>query len=55
MYLAEGKASIYLHMLDIVYVMNMFYYCHTVQERGVEKHVSLIADFLRGAITGEDS
>lgn len=55
MYLAEEKASIHLHMLDIVYVMNMFYYCHTVQERGVEKLVSLITDFFRGAITGEDS
>lgn len=54
MYLAEGKAPIYLHMLDKVYVMNLFHYCHTVQERGVEKQVSLSADFLRGEITGED-
>lgn len=45
MYLPEGKAPIYLHTLDKVYVRNMFYYCHTVQERGIEKHVLLLQIF----------
>lgn len=55
MHLAERKVHIHLHMLDIVYIRGMYYYCHIVLERSVEKHVSLIEDGPRGTITGEDS